>query len=343
MEFGAVAVSTDLLAIDEPPILVATRGLRPRAAALVPRDPRIFQIAFLGVLLAAGAYLRDFSLRPAQIALTFAAALSVQRLLDRHTRKPSPTLLSATITALSLTLLLRADNLWALPAAAAFAIASKFILRVRGKHLFNPANFGVGAALLLLPGTWISPGQWGNDVALAGWLVVLGATVASRARRADISWMFLAFYLGALAARVAWLGQHWAVWTHQLSSGALLLFAFFMISDPMTTPGHVKGRIAHAALVAAIAYAWGYGLFGTNAVLWALLVTAPMVAVWDWLWPAPKFDWTSVRESIDGQGGLNGSANIRRSAEFSACEENSVGEAGARRVDGRDIGVVAAG
>ena len=132
------------------------------ARTLIPHDPRILQIAFLGALLAAGAYLRDFSLRPTQIALTFAAALDAQRLLDRLTRKPAPSLRSAMITALSLTLLLRADNLWAHPAAAVFAISSKFALRVRGKHLFNPANFGVSFALLLLPGTWVSPGQWGR-------------------------------------------------------------------------------------------------------------------------------------------------------------------------------------
>jgi len=350
MEFSAIAVSAGSPDVDEPPRLAATHGFPSRAAALVPHDPRILQIASLGVLLAAGAYLRDFSLRPAQIALTFAAALSLQRLLDRVTRKPAPSLLSATITSLGLTLLLRADNLWALPAAAVFAIASKFVLRARSKHVFNPANFGVGAALLIFPGTWTSPGQWGSDVALAGWLVMLGATVAGRARRADISWMFLVFYLGALAARVAWLGQRWAVWTHQLSSGALLLFAFFMISDPMTTPSHVKGRAAHAALVAALAYAWGFGLFRTNAVLWALFVAAPMVAVWDWLWPAPKFDWTPVRESISGQGDINDIQNLDiqdlgiGNIGLQNIEAGAVADdAGARRVDGHDVGVVAGG
>jgi enediyne biosynthesis protein E5 len=334
MEPGAIATSADSAAMDRPSMRPSTRVSKklraPSAAAPASLDPRILQIAFLGILLACGACLRDFSLRPAQIGLTLAAALGVQRLLDRLARKPAPSLLSATITAFSLTLLLRADNLWAPPAAAALAIGSKFILRVRGKHLFNPANFGVGAALLVLPGTWISPGQWGSDVALAGWMVMLGATVASRARRADISCMFLTFYLFALAARVAWLGQRWAVWTHQLSSGALLLFAFFMISDPMTTPGHVKGRAAHAALVAAIAYAWGFGLFRTNAILWALFVAAPMVAVWDWLWPAPKFDWTSEPGSIERQGGIDGIEDIRISA-------------GGGRPVGRDIDVVAAG
>jgi enediyne biosynthesis protein E5 len=270
----------------------------------LPDDPRLLQIVALGILLSAGAYFRDFSLRPAQIVLTFAAGLGTQRLLDALVRKRFPTLRSATITSLSVTLLLRADNLWAHPVAAAAAIVSKFLIRSRGKHLFNPANFGIAVALLVLPGTWVSPGQWGGDIAIAGWVVALGVAVAGRARRADISLLFLFFYLGALAARVAWLGQNWAVWAHQLQSGALLLFAFFMISDPMTTPNHALGRAGHAALVAAVSYAWAFGLFKANAVLWALFVAAPGVRVWDALWPGPAYEWQhtgdrdgTVRES----------------------------------------------
>ncbi|HZO81431.1 MAG TPA: RnfABCDGE type electron transport complex subunit D [Candidatus Binataceae bacterium] len=271
-----------------------------RLHAALPDDPRLLQIAALGALLAAGAWLRDFSLRPAQVLLTFAAGVGAQRALDAFAATRGRTLRSAIITSLSVSLLLRADNLWAMPAAAAAAIGSKFLIRARGKHLFNPANFGVVAAIVLMPGTWISPGQWGNDVALAGWLIGLGALVAERARRADTSWLFLLFYLSALAARLEWLGQRWAVWAHQLQSGALLLFAFFMISDPKTTPDHPRGRAAHATLVAAVAYAWGFGLFRTNAVIWALFAAAPMVPVWDALWPAPKFEWTSTGGLTDG-------------------------------------------
>jgi Na+-translocating ferredoxin:NAD+ oxidoreductase RnfD subunit len=172
----------------------------------------------------------------------------------------------------------------------------------------------------MLPGTWISPGQWGSDVALAGWLVVLGATVANRARRADISWLFLLFYLGALAARVAWLGQRWAVWTHQLSSGALLLFAFFMLSDPMTGPNDRRGRIAHAALVAAITYVWQVRLYHTNGLIWALFIAAPCVPLWDAIWPARKFEWTQnggghvLSTNPDSRLGDAGAADSRRAA-----------------------------
>src|SRR5690242_12461416 len=79
-------------------------------------DPRIFQILFLGILLATGAWLRDFSLTSAQIILTFAAALSAQHLSFGMRPDAPRSYRSTIITALSLTLLLRADNLWAHPA-----------------------------------------------------------------------------------------------------------------------------------------------------------------------------------------------------------------------------------
>jgi len=277
---------------------MCTNGwIRSIASPLRGCDPRLAQILFLGLLLAAGAYLRDFSIHPAQIALTFACGLCCQNVCDRLARRPSRSLRSAIITSFSVTLLLRASTWWIHPIAVIAAIASKFILRIRGKHLFNPANFGVLFALALLPGTWVSAGQWGQDVALAGWMIGMGSIVTRRARRADISWTFLSFYVGALATRATWLGQRWAVLIHQLSSGALLLFAFFMISDPMTIPNDRRGRAAHAALVCAVAYCWQFYLYRTNGLLWALLIAAPAVALWDAIWPARKFEWNGKGET----------------------------------------------
>jgi Na+-transporting NADH:ubiquinone oxidoreductase subunit NqrB len=263
-------------------------------------DPRIFQILFLGILLAAGAWLRDFSLSTTQIILTFAAAIIAQHLSFAMRPDAPRSYRSAIITALSLTLLLRTDSLWVHPAAACAAIFSKSLIRLQGKHLFNPGTFGVVFAMLLLPGAWISPGQWGQDVALAGWMVALGAFVATRARRADISWSFLAFYIGALALRVVYLGQRWGVLEHQLMNGALLLFAFFMISDLMTSPNHPRARALHAAVVAAIAFAWQFGFYAHNGMLWALFLAAPMVPMWDALWPAPKYQWTKPETQSGG-------------------------------------------
>jgi len=268
-----------------------------RKVLRLPRDARVFQIAFQAALLTVGVLARDFALDPRQMVLAFAAGLLTQRLWLRALGLEHKGSLSALITCLGVSLLLRADTLWVHPLAATIAISSKFVLRANGRHVFNPANCGVIAALLLLPGTWISAGQWGNDVALASWFVALGALVTERARRADIAWIFLGSWLALLAARVAWLGQPWGILLHQLANGGLLLFAFFMISDPMTIPTRRAARAGYAILVAVLAFLWQFALFRTNGLLWALFLASPLVPLIDRRWPGPAFAWRPDREA----------------------------------------------
>jgi Na+-transporting NADH:ubiquinone oxidoreductase subunit NqrB len=240
---------------------------------------------------------RDFTLRWEQMALAFAAGLATQVLWTRHLGLQRVGVLSAVITCLGLSLLLRADSLWVHPLAACLALSAKFVVRIDGKHLFNPANLGVIIGIGLLPGAWVSPGQWGNDLAYAVWFVALGAIVTQRARRWDISWIFLACWLGLVALRVIWLGQSWNIWLHQLGSGALLLFAFFMISDPMTIPNRNSGRAIYALVVALIAFFWQFVLFKPNALMWALFVATPLVPLLDRWLPGSRFAWRAPASS----------------------------------------------
>ncbi len=255
------------------------------------RDARLFQIVFLATLLTVGVLLRDFALLPQQMALAFAAGIATQVAWLRALRLEHRGVLSAVITCFGLSLLLRADSLWVHPLAAALAISGKFVLRAGGKHVYNPANLGVILALSFLPGAWVSPGQWGQAVAVAGWFFVLGGTVAWRAHRSDVAWAFLASWLLLVAARIAVLGQPWTLLLHQLTNGALLLFAFFMISDPMTIPDRRAARIGYAFAVAVVAFAWQFVLFRTNGWVWALFLCSPLVPVIDRLWPAERFEW----------------------------------------------------
>lgn len=255
------------------------------------RDARLFQIAFLATLLTVGVLARDFALLPQQMALAFVAGVATQTLWLRALHVEQRGILSALITCFGLSLLLRSDTLWAHPLAATLAISAKFMLRVRGKHVYNPANLGVILAISFLPGTWVSPGQWGQAVVLAGWFVVLGGTVAWRAHRSDVAWAFLAAYLGLVALRVIALGQPWTILVHQFTNGALLLFAFFMISDPMTIPDRRATRIGYALVVAAVAFAWQFALFRTNGLVWALFLCSPLVPLIDRWWPGRKFEW----------------------------------------------------
>lgn len=254
-------------------------------------DARLLQIAFLATLLSIGVLARDFALLPAQMALAFAAGLAAQAMWIRALDIRHRGVLSAVITCFGLSILLRADSLWVHPLAAALAISAKFVIRVHGKHLYNPANLGVILAVSLLPGAWVSPGQWGQDVALAAWFVALGGVVASRARRSDVAWVFLGAYLGLIALRVAALGQPWTILFHQFGNGGLLLFAFFMISDPMTIPNRRMPRMAYAIIVAMVAFLWHFALFKPNGLVWALFFCTPLVPIIDRLWPAEKFEF----------------------------------------------------
>jgi Na+-transporting NADH:ubiquinone oxidoreductase subunit NqrB len=269
----------------------AVLGFARSALGRLPQDARLFQIAFLATLLSIGVLARDFSLKPEQMALAFAAGLCAQAFWVRRLGLTKVGYLSAVITCFGLSILLRADNLWTHPLAAAVAMSAKFLLRWNGKHLFNPANLGAMLGLVLLPGAWVSPGQWGNDLAYACWFIALGGLVTQRARRWDVSWMFLAFYLALVAANVLWLDRSWAILGHQMQSGALLLFAFFMISDPMTIPSRAAGRMLHAAAVAIVAFLWQFALFKPNGLLWALFLCVPLVPLIDRWLPAPRFEW----------------------------------------------------
>ena len=277
--------------------------VRSAACALLPGDARVFQIFFLALLLTAGVLLRDFSLYPMQMVLAFAAGLATQAFWLRRLGLGQRGFLSAVVTCCGLSLLLRSDTMWAHPLIAALAISSKFVLRIQSRHLYNPANLGVIAAITLIPGTWVSPGQWGNDLAGAVWLLMLGTIVATRARRLDVSWVFLAAFLGFVALRITLLGQSWTIWWHQLGNGALLLFAFFMISDPMTIPNRRAPRIAYAVSVAAAAFGWQYFLYRPNALIWALFLATPLVPILNRLFPGEGFSWRdapSTTGPVDG-------------------------------------------
>jgi Na+-transporting NADH:ubiquinone oxidoreductase subunit NqrB len=189
--------------------------------------------------------------------------------------------LSAMITSLSLTLLLRTDVLALAMLAATIAIGSKFLLRVRGKHIFNPANIALVSLMFGSEQAWVSSGQWGSAALGALALACLGCVVLTRAKRAETTLAFLLIYATLLFGRAVWLGDPLGIPLHQLQNGALLIFAFFMISDPKTTPNTVAGRLIYGALVASIAYIIQFVFYTPNGPIIALILSAPLVPLLD--------------------------------------------------------------
>src|SRR6185369_1042513 len=231
------------------------------------RDPRLYQILVLSSLLVYGVTRLDLEVTVPRAVLLLAAALLTQAVCTRLWRLPAFDPKSALISGLSLCLLLRTGSELLAVAAAVVTIASKFVLRINGKHVFNPTNFGIVALMLATGQVWVSPAQWGNAALFAFLMACLGGLVVNRAARSDVTYAFLFFYLAVLFGRALWLGQPSAIPLHQLGSGGFLLFTFFMISDPKTTPDSRAGRILFALLVALGAGFVHFILYRPNGLL----------------------------------------------------------------------------
>jgi Na+-transporting NADH:ubiquinone oxidoreductase subunit NqrB len=276
------------------------RGARP--------DPRVYQSAILFGLLLYGGLVLDFDVTAGRTALLVASAIATQWACSRLGRRRFDSL-SPLISAFSLALLLRTSD-WRLAAAAAvIAIGSKFAVRHHGKHLFNPTNLALVVLLLLTDRVWVSPGQWGSLAWFAFLMACLGGLVVTRAARADVTLGFLATFVALQIGRAAWLGDPIAIPLHRLENGGLLLFAFFMISDPKTTPDSRTGRLLFAALVAAGAHYVQFRLFRTNGLLWSLALCALVVPILDWRFPGERYAWARPATQLSTRNRKPATAN----------------------------------
>ena len=257
-----------------------------------PEDGRYYQIAALGVLLGLNIAFLDLGAKPLPSLLAVAGALATQALCSRLWRLPTIDLRSPLITGLSLSLLLRADESWLHAAAGVIAIASKFVLRSDGKHVWNPAGFAIVALLFATDRVWISPGQWGASLWFAALLGFLALLVLQRARRADIALFFLGSHAALLFVRAFWLGDPRAIPLHQLESGSLLIFAFFMISDPKTTPDARLARFLFAFAVALLAHYLAFFMQMRPALYVALIALSPVNPIFDRVFPSERFQWS---------------------------------------------------
>ena len=153
------------------------------------RDARNYQILCLLCLLGVGVTRLEFDIRPLSALFTILSALATQYAFQRAFGLPKFDPRSPAISSLSLILLLRTSSLWIAILSAFVAIASKYIVRYRGKHIFNPTNIGIVLCLLLFDNVWISPGQWGSGVLVLFVFSIAGVLVLSRAARSDVSFV----------------------------------------------------------------------------------------------------------------------------------------------------------
>jgi Na+-transporting NADH:ubiquinone oxidoreductase subunit NqrB len=260
-------------------------------------DPRLYQISVLRRLLSYGLIWLDFGVSWERITFVLAVCLAVQHICTRCWKVPRYNPRSALVSALSLCLLLRTGHPALAVLAAVVTIFSKFLIRVDSRHVFNPTNFGLEVTMLLTDQVWVSPGHWGS-VAFFGFLLAcLGVVVVNRSARSDVTYPFLWCYLAIVIGRTLWLGDPVSIAVHQLQNGELVLFAFFMISDPKTTPDSSAGQVLFDLLIAVGAAYVQLALFRPNGLLWSLVAVAMTVPVINRWLPGHRYTWAAPRDA----------------------------------------------
>ena len=234
----------------------------------------------------------DYGSKPLPSLLAITAALGAQITCSQLWRLPRIDLRSPLITGLSLSLLLRTDDPALMAVAGVIAIVAKFAIRIDGKHLWNPAAIAIVTLLFSTDRAWISPGQWGASIWLAALLAFFAILVLQASRRTDIALFFLGAHTALLLARADWLGDPLAIPIHQLENGALLLFAFFMISDPRTAPDSRLGRLVFAVAVALLGHWLAFFQQMRPALPVALVAVSLLTPVLDRLLPSERFQWS---------------------------------------------------
>jgi enediyne biosynthesis protein E5 len=216
-------------------------------------DPR-YLIAFLITLVLVAAQLRYHMFGGYdRLALALSVCLATEALLSWFDRGKIVNLLSAYISGISLTLLIKPQGgaLWPFAVGGVLAISSKYVLRYRDNHLWNPTNFAVTALLLAAPHrVSVLSHQFGNDVATNLVIWLFGLVIAARVGVLHITLTYVASFLLLNSLRAMALAQPILPEIAPITGPMYQLFVFFMITDPRTIVRGRQKQIVVAVLIA---------------------------------------------------------------------------------------------
>jgi Na+-translocating ferredoxin:NAD+ oxidoreductase RnfD subunit len=267
------------------------------------RDPRLHLAAIIISLHVLGQTVFDFRLSIAQILVSLLTSAVLEVAITFRQQRVIMWPASALLTGNGVAFILRVPGtehgdwwstrgLWIFAATAAISLLSKYVIRVRGGHIFNPSNFGLVLCFLVLGSARAEPLDfwWGPMsvwLALAIALIVAGGFLILR--RLRLLWLAVSFWIvfaagiGLLAAAGHVMTARWhlgpivgeELWRALVFSPEILVFLFFMITDPKTIPARRVPRVLFAvglALVSTLLIAPQSTEFGAKVGLLASLV-----------------------------------------------------------------------
>ena len=228
-----------------------------------------------------------------RLATTLGICVATEVFLSWFLRGRVVNISSAYITGISLALLIKpqANILWPFALGAFLAIASKYVLAYRGRHLWNPSNFAIALLLLLAPGSVaILSHQWGNDLGTNLVIWAFGLVIAWRARVLHVTLTYVACFVVFAIVRHFIVGGPLLAEIAPITGPMYQLFVFFMVTDPRTTVSTRRGRILVVGLVALVEtiirlagdfqIAWLRPFYPSPPLL-ALAIVGPLAMWWD--------------------------------------------------------------
>ena len=252
-------------------------------------DVRLVPPVLISLILVAGHYsfgiLRGFD----AILLAIGTAVAVEAVAGRIMYGSWPHPASAYTSGISVGILVRGPLLWPFAFCSALSILSKYVLRVKGRHLWNPSNFGL--CVLFLPAAYgffdVAPlnTQWGNNM----WpmLVIWGVGLYTiwKVKRFHITGTYIIAFIAFAALRTAITGDSFWAEVAPLTGPMYQLFALFMITDPKTTVSSKRGEMGVTVLIAFVELFLRLAEF-VAAPFYALFLVGPAAMLVEIYWSA---------------------------------------------------------
>jgi Na+-translocating ferredoxin:NAD+ oxidoreductase RnfD subunit len=215
--------------------------------------------------------------------LAIAASIAAELILSRIFMGKWPNIASAYITGISVGILIRSPAFWPYAVCSIVSITSKYVLRVKGRHIWNPSNFGISVMLFLAAETVASLSiQWGNYLLPMVAIWVLGSVTIWRLKRFHITGIYVASFLLFAILRSYLTGSPWQAEIAPITGPMYQLFIFFMITDPKTTVRSKAGQCVTVFVVALVEMLLRLGQV-VYAPFYALFIVGPaamLIEIW---------------------------------------------------------------
>jgi hypothetical protein len=265
------------------PARASGSGTGPGAGAIASSSgPRRFQIdkrylapILITLVLVVGQVTFGFLESWSRTALAIGTAIAVEIVLGRLFAGTWPHLASAYISGISVGMLVRSPEIWPYALCSAISIVSKYVVRVDGRHLWNPSNLGVVAMLVLASDTVAGLSvQWGNTLLPMVVVWVFGTVIIHTLGRFHITLTYVLSFVAFAIVRAVVTGHPFVAEVAPITGPMYQLFIFFMITDPKTTVRPKWAQCVVAFTVAAVEAVFRLMQF-VHAPYYALFVVGP--------------------------------------------------------------------